>query len=191
MYKRQDEHYYESLDWFWNNLERYDAYDRNASEVYVGEYAVHDEQRRTTLRSAIAEAAFMTSVERNGDIVAMTSYAPLLAKIGRTQWNPNLIYFNNTEVFPTLNYWVQQLFARNFGDSYLATEVTDGNETGRLAISTVRHEASGDIILKIVNGDAEVKPLRLRLPGLAFSPTAQVTIPVSYTHLTLPTKRIV
>lgn len=170
-----DEHFYEHLDWFWNNLERYDAYDRNASKVYVGEYAVHDEGRRTTLRSAIAEAAFLTSVERNGDIVAMTSYAPLLAKIGHTQWNPDLIYFNDTGAFPTLNYWVQQLFAHNAGETYLATEVT-GGETGRFAVSTVRHEASGDIILKIVNGEAEARPLRLHLPGGVFSPTAQVTV---------------
>lgn len=118
-----DEHYYQSLPWFWNNLHRYDSYDRTKSKVYLGEYAAHDERRRTTLRSALAEAAFLTGLERNADVVPFASYAPLLGKRGFTQWNPNLIYFSNTEVAPTINYHVQQLFSQHGGDVYLSTEV--------------------------------------------------------------------
>ncbi|MBN1795440.1 MAG: carbohydrate binding domain-containing protein [Sedimentisphaerales bacterium] len=118
-----DEHYYVSPGWFWANLDRYDSYDRDKSKVYLGEYAAHDSERRTTLRSALAEAAYMTGLERNGDIVRFASYAPLLGKLGHTQWNPDLIYFNNTKVFPTINYYVQQMFSLNAGDVYLPTEV--------------------------------------------------------------------
>ncbi len=84
-----DEHYYVSPQWFWDNLGRYDSYRRGATTVYVGEYAAHDRGRRNTLRSALAEAAGLTSFERNGDVVQFASYAPLLARRGHTQWHPD------------------------------------------------------------------------------------------------------
>ncbi|MGA4644243.1 alpha-L-arabinofuranosidase C-terminal domain-containing protein [Limisphaera sp. 4302-co] len=114
-----DEHYYVSPAWFWENLQRYDRYDRGRSKVYLGEYAAHDVGRRNTLRSALAEAAYLTALERNGDVVIMASYAPLLGKEGRTQWRPDLIYFTNRRVLRTANYYVQQLFSLNSGDVYL------------------------------------------------------------------------
>lgn len=100
-----DEHYYRQPQWFLDNLHRYDNYDRTQSKVYVGEYA----SQGNTMLNAIAEAAYMTALERNGDVVSLSSYAPLLARIGNTQWNPNLIYFDKTNVYPTVNYYVQQL----------------------------------------------------------------------------------
>lgn len=118
-----DEHGYESPIWFWQNLKRFDEYERSGTKVYLGEYAAHDTGRANTLRSALAEAAYMTSIERNGDIVSMTSYAPLLAKQDRTQWRPDLIYFDNTSITPSINYYVQKLFSRNSGNLYLPTTV--------------------------------------------------------------------
>jgi hypothetical protein len=118
-----DEHYYRPPEWFWDNLARYDSYDRNGPKVYAGEYAAHEPDRRNTLRSAIAEAAFLTSLERNGDIVVLSSYAPLLARRGNTQWHPDMIYFTATEVFPSLNYTVQKLFSHHTGDAYLPTHL--------------------------------------------------------------------
>lgn len=118
-----DEHYYKPPQWFWDNLHRYDRYDRTRSKVYVGEYAAHDDRRRSTLRSALAEAAHLTSLERNADVVSFASYAPLLAKRGNTQWNPDLIYFSNTQVGPTINYYVQQLFSVNSGDVLLSATI--------------------------------------------------------------------
>lgn len=115
-----DEHYYESPQWFLNNLQRYDSYDRNGAKVYLGEYA----SRGNTWLNALAEAAYLTGLERNADIVPLASYAPLLGKVGHTQWNPNLIYFNNTRVVPTVNYYVQQLFSLNHGDVHLPTEIS-------------------------------------------------------------------
>ena len=163
-----DEHYYVSPDWFWDNLDFYDGYERKGTRVYLGEYAAHDRGRRATLRSALAEAAYMTALERNGDVVTMASYAPLLGRIGRTQWNPDLIYFDGTRVAPTVNYFVQQLFSRNDGATLLGTSADAGSSQARrrLAWSAVRDEETGDTILKIVNGLAAVRPLQIELSGL-------------------------
>jgi len=144
-----DEHYYESPEWFIANQKRYDTYNRAGSKVYLGEYA----SRGNTLFNAIAEAAFMTSLERNGDVVRLTSYAPLLAKAGHTQWNPDLIYFNNTSLYRTANYYVQQLFSVNQGDVYYGNVVapTANKADSTLAFSCVRENKTGDVIVKLVN----------------------------------------
>ncbi len=162
-----DEHYYQSPQWFWDNLRRYDAYDRSKSAVYLGEYAAHDERRRNTLRSALAEAAYLTSLERNADVVRFASYAPLLAKRGHTHWSPDLIYFTNTSVYPSINYQVQRLFAENRGDRWFETrvEAATGAVPQRFAVSTLRDSASGDLVVKIVNGSAEPVPVQLRFDG--------------------------
>lgn len=146
-----DEHYYESPGWFLHNQDFYDRYDRSKSKVYLGEYA----SRGNTLYNALAEALYLTGLERNGDVVHMTSYAPLLAKEGNTQWNPDLIYFNNLEVKPTVNYEVQRLFGVHSGNEYLPTTITlpGGNEAvkKRMASSVVRDVKTGDLIVKLVN----------------------------------------
>ena len=160
-----DEHYYVSPQWFWDNLNRYDTYDRNHAKVYVGEYAAHDRRRRNTLRSAIAEAAGLTGFERNGDVVWFTSYAPLLARRGHTQWEPDLIYFDATNVYLSANYYVQQLFGQNSGDRYLET-VFGGGDTRRLAASSVRDSKTGDVIVKIVNGNDSPREINVQLDGL-------------------------
>ena len=160
-----DEHYYVSPQWFWDNLNRYDTYDRKHAKVYVGEYAAHDRGRRNTLRAAIAEAAGLTGFERNGDVVWFTSYAPLLARRGHTQWEPDLIYFDATTVYPSANYYVQQLFGQNCGDRYLETVFGTGN-TRRLAASSVRDSKTGDVIVKVVNGGEDTREINIRLAGL-------------------------
>jgi alpha-L-arabinofuranosidase len=142
-----DEHYYEKPEWFLSNGQRYDRYDRKKSKVYVGEYASWG----NTLYNALAEGAYMTSLERNGDVVHMASYAPLLANIHHTSWNPNLIYFSNTAVFKTVNYYVQQLFASNGGDRYYAGVITTGVKDTAVAASCVKDSRTGDIILKVVH----------------------------------------
>lgn len=172
-----DEHYYVPPQWFWDNLARYDTYDRNGPKVYVGEYAAHEPDRRNTLRTAIAEAAYLTSLERNGDVVLLSSYAPLLARRGHTQWHPDLIYFTGTEVFPSLNHTVQKLFGENAGDAYLPTALDAGPAGSRLAASAVRDSRSGDLIVKIVNGDPAPQSLAIRLAGAQRLPaTAQRTV---------------
>lgn len=151
-----DEHYYVSPDWFWEHQERYDSYDRESAEVYVGEYAAHEPDRRNTLRSAIAEAAGLASYERNADIVRFASYAPLLSRRGHTQWTPDMIYFDAMNVYPTLNYEVQRLFSVNGGDVALPFEWDGVVEGQKLVASVVKDSESGDLIVKVVNGDSKV-----------------------------------
>jgi alpha-L-arabinofuranosidase len=117
--------------------------------VYIGEYASWGNQ----LINALCEAAFMTGLERNGDVVKMASYAPLLANLSHTSWNPNLIYFNNKTLFKTANYVVQQLFSSNQGNLYIPDVVKFdvGVKDSTVAASCVKDSATGDIILKIVN----------------------------------------
>lgn len=146
-----DEHYYQSPGWFINNQDFYDSYDRSRSKVYLGEYASWG----STLYNALAEALYLTALERNADVVSMASYAPLLAKEGHTQWNPDMIYFNNTEVKPTVNYYVQQLFGQNAGDKYLQNDIVLNNDDAdivkRFGVSAVTKDADGSIVVKLVN----------------------------------------
>ena len=169
-----DEHYYKRPQWFWDNLTRYDSYDRTKSKVYLGEYAAHDDKRRNTLRSALSEAAYLTGLERNADVVPFASYAPLLARRGHTQWSPDMIYFTGTEVFLTINYHVQQLFSLNNGDTCLATTISPLAAPARFAASTVRDSQTGDLILKFVNGDDTAKPLHIDLAGAKNIPATAV-----------------
>ena len=156
-----DEHYYMKPEWFLANQKRYDSYDRSKSKVYLGEYASWG----NTLFNALAEAAYMTSLERNGDVVHLSSYAPLLAKAGHTQWNPDMIYFNNTTIYRTANYYVQQLFSCNQGESYYKNIVTpvDNKADSTLAFSCVRDNKSGDVIIKLVNGSQSEHELNIDL----------------------------
>lgn len=163
-----DEHYYQSPGWFINNQQFYDHYDRNKSKVYLGEYAAHLPGRPNNIETALAEALYITALERNGDIVSMASYAPLLAKEGHTQWNPDLIYFNNTEVKPTTDYYVQQMCGQNSGDNYLSSNVVLDNKQEavkkRIAVSVVRDNSTEDVILKLVNLLPVTTQARLSLP---------------------------
>jgi len=167
-----DEHYYKEPSWFLKNLHRYDTYDRKASHIYVGEYAAHDVDRKNTLRSALAEAAYMTSLERNGDVVGMASYAPLLAKSGNTQWVPDMIYFNNTGVMPSVNYYVQQLYGQNSGDQFVSSKVIlsgpASKEADCLPVSVVRESKSGDLIIKLVNTLQSPLNAKINLKGTGF-----------------------
>lgn len=151
-----DEHYYQPPGWFIYNQDYYDQYDRNSSKVYLGEYAAHLPGRPNNLETALAEALYLTAVERNGDIVEMTSYAPLLAKEGFTQWNPDLIYFNNTEVKPTVGYYVQKMYGHNMGDRYIGSELDlngayEKAVEHRIGVSVVQDSQSKDLIIKLVN----------------------------------------
>ncbi|MBB2144884.1 alpha-L-arabinofuranosidase [Pedobacter sp. LMG 31464] len=151
-----DEHYYQSPGWFINNQDFYDNYDRNKSKIYLGEYAASlPGGNKTNLETALAEALYLTSLERNGDVVSMASYAPLIAKVGHTQWNPDLIYFNNSEVMPTTGYFVQQLYGQNAGDTYIPSQInlstTEENVSKRIAYSIVRDSKTNDLIIKLVN----------------------------------------
>ncbi|MDE6859521.1 MAG: carbohydrate binding domain-containing protein [Duncaniella sp.] len=199
-----DEHYYVDPSWMIHNQDYYDNYRRNGTKVYLGEYAAHLPGRPSNMETALAEALYLTSVERNADVVAMTSYAPLLAKQGHTQWRPDLIYFNNDSVMPTTDYHVQKMFGNNSGDMYIPAmlSVSDSNPDvkNRFGLSIVHDSTSGkdgDYIVKLVNmlpvevsGNLDLSPLgvtasEVTAEQLAGSPADTDTTPVK-TVLTLP-----
>lgn len=166
-----DEHYYQSPGWFLHNQDFYDKYDRSKkTKVYLGEYATHIPGRRANMETALTEALYLTALERNGDVVHMSSYAPLLAKDGRTQWNPDLIYFNNREVRPTTGYYVQKLYGQNAGDHYIPSQINLDNQDGRVKLrvgsSIVRDSKTGDVIVKLVNLLPVSIETDVRLPGM-------------------------
>lgn len=173
-----DEHYYQTPGWFLNNQHFYDSYNRKGAKVYLGEYAAHLPGRPNNLEVSLAEAAYMTSLERNGDIVSMASYAPLLAKEGHTQWNPDLIYFDNLTVKPTVNYYVQQMYGLNAGDEYLPVTVRLSDPSGdiakRLPVSVVKDSKTGDLIVKLVNILPAATRTNIRLDGVVVADTHAV-----------------
>ena len=157
-----DEHYYNSIGWYFHHRDFYDHYDRQGTKVYLGEWA----SKGNNVVNALVEAAYLTHVERNADVVVMSSYAPLLAKEGHTNWNPDLIYFNNTEVHPTANYYVQRAFGHHAGSQYVWSDlkVNGGRDVEeRLDKSVVIDESTGDIIIKVVSLLPKASSLTLQL----------------------------
>lgn len=168
-----DEHYYMPPEWFLNNAGRYDNYDRNCIKVFAGEYAAHgkesdDPESRNTWYSALAEAAFMTGLERNADVVNMASYAPLLAHVEAWQWRPDLIWFDNLSSIGTPNYYVQKLFSNHRGTGVIPV-LSDGKilagQDSVYASATIDREA-GKMYIKLVNAGHYAKPVRVSLSGV-------------------------
>nr|WP_276312768.1 alpha-L-arabinofuranosidase C-terminal domain-containing protein [Bifidobacterium felsineum] len=116
-----DEHAYKSPQWWFSHLDHYDGRDPQGPATYIGEYGSWSNMHI----SALAEAAIMSAIERNGDTVCMASYAPLFGRLAHTQWTPDLIYFDNEQVMPTLNYWVQQMYANTAVTHVLGTTVAN------------------------------------------------------------------
>ncbi len=161
-----DQHYYNEPEWFLRNTDYYDEknYKRSADEmtdtiyggaiqVFLGEYAA----RSNTLRAALAEAAYMTGLERNGDIVRMAAYAPLFGNLTATHWSPDLIWFNNHQVTGSINYYVQKIFSINQGDALYSSTLTGAkveqkNLSGRVGVGTWYTSAEFDNV-KIVNNE--------------------------------------
>jgi alpha-L-arabinofuranosidase len=177
-----DEHCYANPAWFFTNTHRYDHYDRNGPKVFMGEYAaqsvaVVSVKNRNTLECALAEAAYMTGLERNADVVRMASYAPLFANSKAWQWTPNLIWVNSLQSFGTPNYYAQMLFSRNRGSVVLPVSCVDaasGSEAANLHVSAARDDLAGEIIVKAVNPSQAPVAAAIQLEGVAaVSPTAQ------------------
>lgn len=153
-----DEHYYSNPNFFFRNASRYDSYDRKGPKVYVGEYAVTQGCGNGNLIGALAEAAFMTGMERNSDVVVMSSYAPLFANLNHKGWNPDLIYFDSSRVAGTPSYYVQKLFStnrydRNYPVSLSQAEVNKPTFTpGGVALGTWRTQAEFKDIKVVSDG---------------------------------------
>jgi len=170
-----DEHYYSDPEWFIKNQNRFDTMDRNGPRRFVGEYASNG----NTLFNAIAEAAFLTGVERNGDLVEMTAYAPLLAHVDHIDWpKANMIYFNKQGLVKTPNYYVQQMFSCNKGDRYLGNRVVSANKMAPdIAVSATRDNSTKEIILKLVNYGGKDVDADIYLAGIThLDPQAEVSV---------------
>ena len=187
-----DEHFYRNEDWFlatpagrerYGNgcgAMRYDSYDRKGPKVFAGEYACHGKNKHkwNHYEASILEAAFMTGMERNADVVQMTAYAPLFAHVEGWQWRPDLIWFDNLRSMRSVSYYVQQLYATHPGTNVLSLTMDGQPVAGQegqegLFASAVCNKQSGEIIVKVVNTSAQPQDIQLNLNGLKGPRTAE------------------
>ena len=167
-----DEHFYRPEAWFLNSGMRYDSYDRNGPKVFAGEYACHGRGKKWNhFNAALMEAAFMTNLERNADIVHMATYAPLFAHVEGWQWRPDMIWFDNLRSVRTCSYYVQQLYALNKGTNVVPLNM-DGKPVAGvegqdgLFASAVWDAESGCYIVKVINTSDKAQPVELSFAGL-------------------------
>lgn len=180
-----DEHFYSNETFFERNADRYDSYDRNSkTKVFAGEYACHGSNGRkyNHFNAAIVEAAFMTGMERNADVVHMTAYAPLLAHVEGWQWRPDLIWFDNLNTMKTCSYHVQQLFSSNKGSEVIDVTMDGkpvaGKEGQNMLYASAVKDHDGSYIVKIVNLSNYAQTVYIDMkgvPGGAQFSSAEVT----------------
>jgi len=166
-----DEHCYANPVWFFSSTHRYDRYDRNGPKVFFGEYAAQSDtivsvENRNNWDCALSEAAFMTGMERNADIVCMASYAPLFAHVDAWQWTPDMIWVDNLRTLPTANYYVQKLFMHNRGDFVLPVQLSGDNAP---------NAACGGVDLSCYRGEAEFKDIMVTSGGRTLYESADIT----------------
>ena len=177
-----DEHFYRNEEWFLGTADkakypncgalRYDSYDRKGPKVFAGEYACHGKGKKWNhFESSLYEAAFMTGIERNADIVQMATYAPLFAHVDGWQWRPDMIWYDNLHMFKTVSYYVQQMYATYKGTNVLPITMQGKPLAGQpgqdgLFASAVADKTSGEVIVKVVNTSKSTQPLTINLQGL-------------------------
>jgi alpha-L-arabinofuranosidase len=176
-----DEHYYEPNSYFLNNRQ-YDKYSRDRkTKVYLGEYAAKDKK----LIDALAEGLYLLHVERNADIVAMTSYAPLFARRDNTNWNPDMIYFDNERAYLTCSYYVQQMFGQSSGQYFYGNCVTfEGDASGvvqpqenvHYGQSVVLNTKTRKLYVKLVNAGDQAKKAKINLGRFPLKKMATKTV---------------
>lgn len=168
-----DEHYYEPRDYFLNNQHNYDNYPRDRkTKVYLGEYAAKDKK----LADALYEGLYLLGIERNADVVTMTSYAPLFCKKNHESWNPDLIYFDNTSVVLTCSYYIQQMFGTTAGDYYYGDVAKFEGGDKYQGTSAVLNTQKGELYIKLINAAAEAKTATIDLSKFKGYPSkAQMT----------------
>jgi alpha-L-arabinofuranosidase len=168
-----DEHYYRRPEWFLQNASRYDNYDRNGSKIFAGEYAAQSDKtvsvnNKNNWQTAIAEAAFMTGMERNADVVYMASYAPLFAHVDGWQWTPDMIWVDNLESFATPNYYVQQLFSLNKGTNVVSLLQNNKPVAGQDSVyaSAAIDKNTNELIVKLVNVSRKTQMKEIQVEGI-------------------------
>ncbi|MBQ8153607.1 MAG: carbohydrate binding domain-containing protein [Prevotella sp.] len=174
-----DEHYYRNEEWFLTHGLRYDSYDRKGPKVFAGEYACHGEGKKWNhYEAAILEAAFMTGFERNADIVHMTTPAPLFAHVDGWQWRPDQIWYDNTDMFKTVSYYVQQMYSTNAGTNVLSLTMDKkpvANQAGQngLFASAAFDSKTGEVIIKVANTSKQKQAVAFNLSNIKGERTAK------------------
>lgn len=180
-----DEHFYRNEDWFLSHGLRYESYDRKGPKVFAGEYACHGKGKKWNhFEASLLEAALMTDFERNADVVYMTAYAPLFAHIDGWQWRPDLIWFDNTRMFKSCSYYVQQAYMTNKGTNMLPCTMDKkavAGETGLYASAVIDKDRK-EYIVKVINVSNDSKDLSINLKGLKTA-NAVETITLSSTEM--------
>jgi len=167
-----DEHFYRPESWFLSQGARYDTYDRNGPKVFAGEYACHGTGKKWNhYYTSLLEAAFMTGLERNADVVHMATYAPLFAHVEGWQWRPDLIWFDNLSTVRTVSYYVQKLYGTHKGTNVLPLTMNGKNITGAegqngLFASAVLDAASGEYIIKVANTSSSYQTVNVTFAGM-------------------------
>lgn len=183
-----DEHFYRNEQWFLSHGLRYESYDRKGPKVFAGEYACHGKGKKWNhFETSLYEAAFMTDLERNADVVHMATYAPLLAHVEGWQWRPDMIWYDNVRVFKTVSYYVQQLYAQNKGTNVLSLTMGGKPVAGQegqdgLFASSVIDKNTGEVIVKVANTSKAEQTISMNLQGMKGVRTAQ-TISLSSSDL--------
>ena len=174
-----DEHYYRNEKWFLSHGLRYDSYDRKGPKVFAGEYACHGSNKHkwNHYYTSLLEAAHMTGIERNADIVHMATYAPLFAHVEGWQWRPDAIWYDNLRMFKSVSYYVQQLYAMNKGTNVLKLTMNKKPVAGQegqdgLFASSVWDATTGEVIVKVVNTGDQAQPINIQLQGIKGARTA-------------------
>jgi alpha-L-arabinofuranosidase len=168
-----DEHYYRRPEWFLQNAKRYDDYPRNGSKVFAGEYAAQSDKtvsinNQNSWITALSEAAFMTGLERNADVVCMASYAPLFSNVDGWQWTPDLIWVNNLKTYGTPDYYVQKMYSLNKGSKVVPITLNNDVIAGQdsLYASAVVDDKTNELIIKLVNVSSQQKTNTISLQGV-------------------------
>ena len=175
-----DEHYYRNEQWFLSHGLRYDTYDRKGPRVFAGEYACHGKGKKWNhFETSLYEAAHMTGIERNADLVHMATYAPLFAHVEGWQWRPDAIWFDNLRSFKSVSYYVQQLFATNKGTNVLPLTMAGKPVAGQdgqdgLFASSVFDKQTGEVIIKVVNTSDAQQPVSIQLQGMKGERTVDI-----------------
>lgn len=176
-----DEHFYRDEHWFLSHGLRYEGYDRKGPKVFAGEYACHGKGKKWNhFETSLYEAAFMTDLERNADVVDMATYAPLFAHVDGWQWRPDMIWYDNTRMFKTVSYYVQQMYACNKGTNVLPLTMKGKAVAGQegqdgLFASAVVDKQKGEVIVKVANTSDKTQEVTLNLNGLKGSRSASLT----------------
>ena len=176
-----DEHFYRDEHWFLSHGLRYEGYDRKGPKVFAGEYACHGKGKKWNhFETSLYETAFMTDLERNADVVDMATYAPLFAHVDGWQWRPDMIWYDNTRMFKSVSYYVQQMYACNKGTNVLPLTMNGKSVAGQegqdgLFASAVVDKKKGEIIVKVANTSDKAQDVTLNLNGLKGSRSATAT----------------